>query len=79
MSSKSLAQHYAISRALASLRDSGVAIVGSGMPIFYNLRLMFSGAANNSRVKRRNKEWSNRLIATVTKEDSIKRGKLLEG
>jgi hypothetical protein len=40
---------------------------------------MFSGAANNSRVKRRNKEWSNRLIATVTKEDSIKRGKLLEG
>ena len=65
-------------RALEPLRDSGVAIIGSGMPTFHNLRLMFSGAANDGGIKRRNKEWSDRLTATITKENSEERGKLLE-
>jgi hypothetical protein len=48
------------------------------MPTFHNLRLIFSGGANDPGFKKRNKEWSDRLMATITKEDSDERGKLLE-
>ncbi len=72
MSSDSPAQHY------APVRDPGIAILGSGMPTFHNLRLIFSGATSDSGVQRRNKKWSERLTATVTKKEAKDRGKLLE-
>lgn len=78
MNSDSPAQHYAMGKALSSLRESGVAIVGSGMPTFHNLRLMFSGGANNPSFIARNAEWSDRLTSTIKTNSSDERGKKLD-
>jgi len=76
--SDSPAQHFAMGKALATLRESGVAIVGSGMPTFHNLRIMFSGDANKPDFKARNAQWSNTLTSTIQIENSDERGKQLE-
>jgi aromatic ring-opening dioxygenase catalytic subunit (LigB family) len=79
LSSDSPAQLFAMGRALSSLRESGVAIVGSGMPTFHNLRIMFSGGQNDKGFKTRNAQWSQTLTDTIKIEDSEERGKKLEG
>lgn len=43
-------------KVLGRLRDSGVAIVGSGMPTMYSLRAIFSGKMNKEGYRRRNVE-----------------------
>lgn len=65
-------------RALAFLRESNVAIIGSGMPNFHNLRLMFSGALEQPDVKARNLEWNKKLNETIALEESEERGKTFE-
>jgi aromatic ring-opening dioxygenase catalytic subunit (LigB family) len=79
LASASPTQHFAMGVALSSLRDSGVAIIGSGMPSFHNLRLMFGGAANDSGLKARLKEWSDKLSSSIQIEDPEERGRVLEG
>ena len=57
------AEHLAMGRALAPLRDDGVLIVGSGMS-YHNLRQMFSGQGND--MARRFDDW---LADTATDAD----------
>lgn len=66
-------------RALMPLRERNIAIIGSGMPTFHNLRLMFGGLANTPDFIQRNKEWSYRLTETLKMADAEKRGKELDG
>ena len=75
ISSDSPAQHYAMGRALSSLRDSNIAIVGSGMPTFHNLRIMFSSYVNDKGFRARNTQWSDTLTSAVKTEDAEERGK----
>ena len=77
--SASPTEHFKMGRALSSLRDSNVAIIGSGMPTFHNLRMIFSGATDQTAVKRRNKEWSETLINTLKVKDSKEREAKFEG
>ncbi|KAH7311894.1 Extradiol ring-cleavage dioxygenase, class III enzyme, subunit B [Rhexocercosporidium sp. MPI-PUGE-AT-0058] len=76
--SASPAQHFAMGKALSALRDSGVAIIGSGMPTMHNLRAMFSGQASEDGFRKRNLEWSEKLSETVKVKDMEERGKKLE-
>jgi len=75
MSSDSPGQHYAMGQALSSLRESGVAIIGSGMSTLHNLPILFSGGASTPAFKARNAQWSETLTSAVKTEDVEERGK----
>jgi hypothetical protein len=48
------------------------------MSPFHNLRIMFSGGANNPGFKARNVQWSDMLTNAIRIEKSEERGKKLE-
>lgn len=76
LASEDPAQHLRMGRALASLRDSNVAIVGSGFASFHNLPLMFTvmgGGGNASAVQHKAKQWNEALTESVLQKDTVKR------
>lgn len=78
LESESPSQSYAIGRALSSLREQNIAIIGSGFATFHNLRLMFSGVSSTPDFKKQNIEWSNTVTDAAMTEDVESRGSKFE-
>jgi aromatic ring-opening dioxygenase catalytic subunit (LigB family) len=78
LTSETPSTHYKMGQALASLRNSNIAIIGSGFSSFHNLRLMFSGVTDDPSFRSRNQAWNNALKDTIEEEDVVKRGDKLE-
>ncbi|EOD45480.1 Extradiol ring-cleavage dioxygenase class III enzyme subunit B [Neofusicoccum parvum] len=76
--SENPADHYRMGRALSKLRDSNVAILGSGFPSIHNLRAMFSGMTHDPSFKSRNSAWSRAVNEAVKEEKVEERQKKLE-
>ncbi|EFX00625.1 extradiol ring-cleavage class 3 subunit b [Grosmannia clavigera kw1407] len=67
------AQHFAMGRALAALRDENIAIVGSGFASFHNLRLMFSGLTHDPTLHARLSVWNDAVSAAAAVPDAGER------
>ncbi|KAF2086345.1 Extradiol aromatic ring-opening dioxygenase [Saccharata proteae CBS 121410] len=78
MSSENPSDHFRMGRALSTLRDSNIAIIGSGFASFHNLRLMFSGITSDPFFKARNSAWSEAVSDAVLEADLQVREKKLE-
>lgn len=78
LASESPSQHYALGRALSSLRSQNIAIVGSGFATFHNLRLMFSGTTDTPAFKKENIEWSNAVTDAAMTDDQETRAEKFE-
>ena len=65
-------------RALLRLRDSNVAIIGSGFATFHNFHAMSSGASSRPDFRSRNDEWSRAVSGAVQEPDATMRQQKLE-
>lgn len=79
LASESPAAHLLMGRALATLRDSNIAVLGSGFASFHNLGIMRSAAMRDPAFRRRNTQWSSAVTKAMSEPDDDKRDKDLEG
>lgn len=79
LESESPEDHFRMGTALQKLRDSNIAIVGSGFASIHNVRLMMSGQTRDPAFIERNKAWSEKLTAAVSQSDVEQRTSALKG
>lgn len=80
LTSEDAAAHLAMGRALGTLRDANIAVVGSGFASFHNLpamrHLMMAGPGGIAAadvLRARTEEWSRELTAVVGEVDRSRR------
>jgi aromatic ring-opening dioxygenase catalytic subunit (LigB family) len=78
LTSESPSSHYAIGRALSTLRAQNIAIIGSGFATFHNLRLMFSGESSTPEFKKKNMDWSGAVTDAAMTDDEEARARKFE-
>jgi aromatic ring-opening dioxygenase catalytic subunit (LigB family) len=79
LQSEDPAAHFAMGKALASLRDSNIAIIGSGFASWHNVRSMIMGEGNDPAFKKRNAEWNKSVTDAATEKSSEERAKKFSG
>jgi aromatic ring-opening dioxygenase catalytic subunit (LigB family) len=79
LSSEDPAKHYAMGKALAKLRDSNVAIVGSGFASFHNLLLWRSIGLDDPDLQQKNVAWSKAVTDASTTKNVEERGQKFAG
>jgi aromatic ring-opening dioxygenase catalytic subunit (LigB family) len=77
LSSDAPSEHYKIGQALATLRDTNIAIIGSGFASFHNTRLIFSGITYDPAFQARNAAWNKAITDAVSDADVTRRGEKL--
>ncbi|OJD30810.1 extradiol ring-cleavage dioxygenase [Diplodia corticola] len=78
LNSEDPVEHFRMGQALSKLRDSNVAVLGSGFPSLHNLRAMFSGMTQQPSFKSRNDAWNRAVNEAVAEEEPEERRKKLE-
>lgn len=78
LDSESAAAHFAMGRALSRLRDSNIAIVGSGFASFHNMKHFRSGITYDPSFRAKNDAWSDAVTTAMTEADAAKREQGIE-
>lgn len=78
LDSEDPAEHFKMGQALQSLRNTNVAIIGSGFASFHNLRIMMSGGSKKPDFRKRNDEWSHAVLDGIKEADEESRRKSIE-
>jgi aromatic ring-opening dioxygenase catalytic subunit (LigB family) len=78
LTSEDVSTHTKMGQALSQLRNSNIAIIGSGFSSFHNLRLMFSGITEDPAFRKRNQAWNKALKDVIEIEDVEERGEKLK-